>query len=102
MVLPGFEGHETTEFALIRLRVSFKLEPQHVSGLERLFEQYMDSAISDSNVMSSQYLDGEMQLEMSFFGADQTTVKMELARLHKVVQSLLSPTPVFTVTVDKE
>ncbi|TKB57541.1 hypothetical protein [Ferrimonas aestuarii] len=102
MVIPGFEGNETTEFSLIRLSVSFALKPADVPPMERLLEQYMDSAISDSNVMSCQYVAPEMQLELSFFGAEQSTVKQELARLHKVVQTLLVPTPVFTVSVQKE
>ncbi|USD39521.1 MULTISPECIES: hypothetical protein [Ferrimonas] len=102
MVIPGFEGHEATEFALIRLQVSFVVDPAQVPPLERLLEQYMESATSESSVMSSQYVGREMQLELSFFGAGQSTVKSELARLHKVVQSLLTPAPVFTVTVDKD
>ncbi len=96
-----FKGREPAPFSLMRIEVSFELQPEQVAGVERAIAAYVDHPQVSTEIVTCGYHDGRMALELVYFSADGG-VKNELAWLHKAVQSVVVPVPVFTVQIRED
>ncbi|WP_298442131.1 hypothetical protein [uncultured Ferrimonas sp.] len=93
-----FKGKQPASFSLMRIDVSFELEPELVSKVEKALSVYVDHPEVQSEIVTCGYTDGEFEVELCYFSADGS-YKSELVWLHKAVQSVVLPVPVFTVQI---
>ncbi len=90
-----------TPFSLMRIDVSFELAPEHVAGVERALSAYVDHPEVQTEIVTCGYDHGQFQLQLCYFSTTGH-YRTELAWLHKAVQSVVVPVPVFTVQIHED
>ncbi|MBY5991761.1 hypothetical protein [Ferrimonas balearica] len=96
-----FIGREPAPFSLMRIDVSFELPEELVPGVERALSAYVDHPDVQTEIVTCGYQGGQFELELVYFSSDGS-YRNELAWLHKAVQSVIVPVPVFTVQIRKD
>ncbi|MBY6185666.1 hypothetical protein KUV89_03305 [Marinobacter hydrocarbonoclasticus] len=96
-----FSARERAPFSLMRIHVSFELAEKHVAGVERALSAYVDHPEVQTEIVTSGYEDGIFELELVYFSTTGR-YRTELAWLHKAVQSVIVPVPVFTVQIRED
>ncbi|GAA5188423.1 hypothetical protein [Ferrimonas gelatinilytica] len=96
-----FKGKQPAPFSLMRIDVSFELTPNLVAPVEKALSAYVDHPQVSTEIVTCGYQNGRMTLELVYFSADGG-VKNELAWLHKAVQNVVVPVPVFTVQIRED
>ncbi|MBW3139156.1 hypothetical protein [Ferrimonas balearica] len=96
-----FDAKPKAPFSLMRIDVSFELAPEHVAGVERALGAYVDHPDVQTEIVTCGYDDGLFQLQLCYFSTTGR-YRNELAWLHKAVQSVVVPVPVFTVQIRED
>ncbi|GAA4899427.1 hypothetical protein [Ferrimonas pelagia] len=98
---PEFASKEPAPFSLMRIDVSFELEQKWVRQVEQVLSVYVEHPEVATEIVTSGYEDGQMTLELVYFSVDGT-FKNELVWLHKALQTVVVPVPVFTIEVRQD
>ncbi|QIZ76711.1 hypothetical protein [Ferrimonas lipolytica] len=96
-----FKGKQPAPFSLMRIDISFELEQALVEQIEMALGAYVDHPDVATEIVTCGYNDGQFELELCYFSADGS-YKNELVWLHKAVQSVVVPVPVFTVQIRQD
>ncbi len=85
-------------FALMRIEVCFPLAKGAVVAVEEAIALYVDQPSVQTEILSCGYEQNQFQIELCYFSMTGE-YKNELVWLHKAVQSVVVPTPTFTIQV---